>query len=275
MIAAGGRTAAAGALAFSAIAACGSLAPFTFTIVPWADAIARIEIPTVSRLSRFDLVANVALFVPIGFCAMAACVRGRSTRGAAARVAAWTVALSASLETLQLMIPARTPSLADFSAEQIGAALGAAIWMRRGGAIASLASSWMERRRRLLAWAPALAVYAIVWAIAKLFPFDATLDVHQLASRVRDGRIVLTPFVSGVRLPRLIVEGVAAAPVALLGPIGAAAVVTVAAGQALVDSRSFDLTVWIANAAGAVAGLLIAARRTPDGGTPAVEETAA
>jgi VanZ family protein len=275
MIGGGGRAAAAGAVAFSAIAACGSLAPFTFALVPWADAIARIEIPTVSRLSRFDLAANVALFVPIGFCAMAACARGRGIRAAAARVAAWTIGLSAALEALQLMLPARTPSLADFSAEQIGAAAGAALWLRRGDAIARLASGWLESRRRRIAWTRVLAAYGIVWTVAKLFPFDATLDVHQLAQRVREGRIVLAPFTSGAGVPRLIAEGALAAPVAVLGPVGAAVVLIVAAGQALVDSRSGDIIVWLADAAGAVAGLLVAAAFRRDNDPPAVKQTAA
>src|SRR5262249_54364129 len=153
--------------------------------------------------------------------------------------------LSLTLEALQLMLPERTPSLADFIAEQTGAAIGAAFWLTGGDAIACQVSEWMHARRRRLAWAPALVVYTAVWAGAKLFPFDATLDVHQLAQRVHNGRILLTPFAGGAGLPRLIAEALAAAPIALLGPVGAAAIVVVGAGQGIVDSRSGDITIWL------------------------------
>src|SRR5262249_59177100 len=137
------------------------------------DALARIEVPGRVHLSRFDLAANVALFVPIGFFAMAAWRCRRPTRAAALRVAAASACLSASLEAIQVFLPSRTPSLADFAAEQIGAAAGVALWMLAGDALAARAAGWMASRERRTAWAHALVAYAAVWSVAKLFPFDA------------------------------------------------------------------------------------------------------
>jgi hypothetical protein len=66
-----------------------------------------------------DAISNIMLFLPIGF----------FYRLTTKRRGAWLVGAltSASIETIQLFIPARTPSVMDFLNNTLGAALGA--WM--------------------------------------------------------------------------------------------------------------------------------------------------
>lgn len=90
-----------------------TLAPFALRATPrgWSD---------VSRLGGFDLLANVALFVPMGVLAVQAGLRRR-----------WAVAagllLSVAVECAQRYVHLRNPSHLDLLANGAGAALGA-LW---------------------------------------------------------------------------------------------------------------------------------------------------
>ena len=239
-----------------AIAICGSLAPFTFRTTSLDQARRRVEVPTLDRLSRFDLVANVALFAPIGFFLMGAL---RSRTGAAVRVLMASALLSGALEAAQIFTPSRTPSLADFCAELAGAAAGVALWTLRGQALSTRLQRATRDRGQPGPALRLLIAYVAFWSMARLFPFDATFDLHQLTERVRDGRIVLTPFAAGASPARFIMEAVAALPLGVLATLGwtipgtrrssvaAATMALLSAGaigvaQALVDSQSADVT---------------------------------
>ncbi len=88
-----------------------TLAPFALRAAPrgWSD---------VSRLGGFDLLANVALFVPMGVLAVQAGLRRR-----------WALAggllLSAAIECAQRWVHLRHPSYLDLLANGAGVALGA------------------------------------------------------------------------------------------------------------------------------------------------------
>ena len=256
---------------FCAIAIFGSLAPFTFRAVSWEDARARIEVPDIHRLSRFDLVANVALFVPIGFFLMGAYRANHGAVGATFRVALASAFLSAALEGAQLYLPSRTPSLADFCAEQTGAAAGIVLWTRLGHDLTTWVWRVSRDHERPGPAVRVLITYVGIWSLARLFPFDATLDVHQLAQRVRDGRIVLTPFAGGDSPARLTAEAIMAMPIGILATLGwmvpgirrsaaaAAAIALVFTGaigvaQGIIDSQWADITRVGAGAAGALCG---------------------
>ena len=85
------------------------------------------------RLGMTEAAANVALFVPLG-AAVRVCVR----RTSGERLVAWLTAGSIVVESLQVLLPARNPSLRDVACNAIGAALGvsaaAAVqwWWTRG-----------------------------------------------------------------------------------------------------------------------------------------------
>ncbi len=73
-----------------------------------------------SELGTLDLLYNVALFVPLG---AALRLGGASV----ARVVALSLALSASVEVLQLVVPGRDPTLSDVVANSLGGGLGAVL----------------------------------------------------------------------------------------------------------------------------------------------------
>ena len=260
------------AICFCAIAAIGSMAPFAFRALTWDEARARIEIPDIHRLSRFDLLDNVALFVPIGFFLAGALRERHGAVGTAARVVLVTALLSAAVETAQIYLPSRTPSVSDFCAEQTGAAAGIALWAVYGQAL-MLGARRVSRDRQPPGLAVrVLAAYVGIWSIARLFPFDATLEVHQLAQRMREGRIVLTPFAGGDSPARLTAEAIMAMPIGVLaalgwtlpgtrrGAVAAAAIALVFTGaigvaQGIIDSQWADITRVGAGAAGALCGM--------------------
>lgn len=266
---------------FCAIAAIGSLAPFTFEALPWNEAVARIEVPTIDHLSRFDLVANVALFMPIGFFLMGTLAANRGPAGAALRTVIAVACLSAALEVAQLFTPSRTPSLADFWAEQTGAVGGVALWTRLGGHVTAWVRRFAREHERPGPALHVLIAYVGVWSLVRLFPFDATLNLHQLAQRLSDGRVVLAPFAGGDSPARLTAEAIMAMPIGILATLGwtvpgirrgaaAAAAIALAftaaigVAQGIIDSQWADITRVSAGAAGALCGtaMTIALSRT-------------
>jgi VanZ family protein len=72
------------------------------------------------RVAADDIVENLILFLPIGFLY-------RLTGASRRRAILFGIALSASVETLQLFLPARTTSPVDLTNNVLGAALG--VWL--------------------------------------------------------------------------------------------------------------------------------------------------
>jgi VanZ family protein len=97
-----------------------TLAPFRFAPPP------ALELSW--RLDPGDVVANVLLFVPLGFLFRAA-ARSRAGRHPLGAVAAG-LAASAALEAAQLFLPGRFPSLVDVAANGLGAYLGSRVNQR-------------------------------------------------------------------------------------------------------------------------------------------------
>ena len=100
-----------------------SLQPFGEWIAPlpgtpfWALA------PWSARATRFDIVANVLAYLPLGFFAALVPRRGAPALRAAVALAAG-IALSATMETLQWFLPARNASTTDLFANATGALSG-------------------------------------------------------------------------------------------------------------------------------------------------------
>ena len=77
--------------------------------------------------SNSDLWAHGAGYAVHAFLTCLAVTRGRSRVRATAMAAIATIVLGAATEVLQAFVPARDPSLADWLADAVGAASGAAI----------------------------------------------------------------------------------------------------------------------------------------------------
>jgi VanZ family protein len=139
-----------------------------------------------TRLSIPDAVQNVMLFVPFGVLGGLACRRRLVSQPL--RVAAVTVAggsLSILVESLQLLTTDRSTAASDVAANSIGAFAGVLVAEQaRGLALSVLrahgSSRWLSGR-----WIyPALTAIAVL-LVAAWQPFDLTLDVSTVGSKVR------------------------------------------------------------------------------------------
>jgi glycopeptide antibiotics resistance protein len=216
-----------------AFAVYGSLLPFDLHRLPvdtaWEQFRASVLAGTASRrLSRTDVLANVLLFVPVGFALAGSLLVDRRSRLAA--VPAVVVALAVSIplsvvsEFLQLFTSERVPSRSDILAQTVGCVLGIIAWMVAGRGLTTwlrdtLASAPESRLSRLLTG------YAAAWLFVNLAPFDITVDLGDLADRVRSGEINVVPFAGfDAAEPRdlwdALAETLAAVPLGLLGVVG-------------------------------------------------------
>jgi len=139
-----------------------------------------------TRVSIPDSVQNVMLFVPFGMLGAFAC-RRRFTSGAAsvAVVTLAALALSGFVETLQLFTVDRIASSSDIATNTLGGFAGvfvaacgrdrALTILRRHGAATWVANVWAY---------PAL-VALVVLVVAAWQPFDLTLEVGSVLSKVR------------------------------------------------------------------------------------------
>ena len=235
------------------------------------------------RLPRVNFLANVLLFVPVGFglCgALRADRERRITLGALLVVLCASVAASLTAEFLHEFAPGRVVSAPDVVAQTIGCGIGIVTWLGLGPELIQ----WIRETRRRTHHdrvTRALVAYAALWAFANLAPFDITLNADRIARRWREGEIVLIPFGSGLPLPRLlwdaVVTTVSAAPlgtlllvgwqrrnqrrsVASAVGIGVAALVTLEAAQIFIRSHGADMTDVLCGAVGVAAGALVGMR---------------
>lgn len=266
------------ALLFSAFAAYGSLVPLDLQARPFEEAVARftsVRWVPLAYASKSDLLANVALFVPIGFSAAGAAA-GRS-RGVALAVlpvvAGFAFGLSVAIEFGQVFSATRTPSYNDIAAETFGALLGALMYLAVGPwVVASLGRIRTSEspRDRL---ARVLAVYAAAWVVLGVLPFDFILRLEELGEKIRGGGVVLSVFPGHNPADRLLDAGASALlalPVGALAAIvlagvpgllaGSSAVVALEVLQIFVRSRTADITDVIGGIAGVVVGALVVRR---------------
>jgi VanZ family protein len=269
-------------------AAYGSLLPFDLVPTSLEQAWAAFRRVLLSsprrRISRSDLLANVLLFVPIGFAFAGAWLAGQRRRAPLiqAVVLILPVSLAASLliEFLQVFTSNRTPSSTDIAAQTIGCLMGIGAWRIAGEAL----TTWL---REAVAAAPEdrleriLTAYAAGWVLVSLAPFDITVDLGDLADRVRSGKIALVPFAGpGVFSARWLwdvtAELLSAIPLGLFGSIGAsggryrrpalafglglAIVVVIEGAQVFISSHSANATDVLFGGIGVLFGVVAAPR---------------
>jgi glycopeptide antibiotics resistance protein len=192
----------AAACLFTLIAIYGSLVPLRFTPLSVRDAALRFkDLPllNLSIESRADWVANILLFIPITFCAMAAVVVDRPRNLPRSIATALTIlglaaALSVAIEFTQIWFPPRTTSQNDIQAEILGSAIGIALaWV-----FAQPITRWLrgfggnQQPHTQLIWL--LEAYAIGLVGYQLLPLDLTLRPREVWRKYRAGRIEWPPF---------------------------------------------------------------------------------
>lgn len=188
-------------VAWTCLAIYGSLVPFWFEPRPLDAALsqfAEIRYLSLGVASRSDFVANILLFLPLGFTAMGALCLDRPSR--AARVASSLgvalagIALAIAIEFTQIFFPPRTVSINDIVAEGAGTLGGIVLWWLLG----QPGAAWVRRlvardtrASRLEGW---LMIYAAGFVLWQLMPFDVTIRPAELLLKAREGRLTLVPF---------------------------------------------------------------------------------
>ena len=176
--------------AYAALIVYASLYPFSGWrdqgIAPWEF----LWSPLPKYWTGFDVAANVAGYVPLGFLLALSFLRRGSERFApTTRTAAITVAVLAAavlslwMEALQSYLPSRVASNVDFALNAAGALLGA---VAAGGLeLAGAIDRWSRFRVR---WfvddARGALVLLALWPFALLFPASVPLGLGQVFERV-------------------------------------------------------------------------------------------
>jgi VanZ family protein len=183
------RTLGLATLAYAAFVVYGSLVPLDFHYRPlmaaW-DAFLQTPYLHLGLGSRADWVANILLYIPLGFLATGWLAAGWRSRGFAAGVVVFVlcVLLAVGVEFTQLYFPPRTVSLNDIVAEIIGSALGIALWLSTGERVVTL---WAEVQLGGPASGRALTVlYTAAYLGFALFPFDFLVSRAELAAKLAD-----------------------------------------------------------------------------------------
>ena len=282
----------AAATLFTLIAIYGSLVPLRFTPRSVIDAALRFkDLPllTLSIESRADWVANILLFVPITFCAMAAVTIDRPRNVVRSTVAAFSIllvaaALSVAIEFTQIWFPPRTTSQNDIQAEILGGAIGIALaWFFAQPITRSLRGFGVNRHPHTrLIWL--LQAYAIGFVAYQLLPLDLTLSPREVWTKYRAGRIEWPPF---SRLPSdfesfasALTEMLLYIPIGALSALwlrarlggdatlgaaallGAAAATVIELAQVLVYSRFASATDVVVASLGVLVGVVLVRRLT-------------
>lgn len=205
-----------------------SLIPFDLHPMPvgvaWDQFLDGIVQRPEGRVSRSDVLANILLFVPVGFgLAGALLLERRRILLLVAPLVIFPVSLAASVvaEFVQVFTADRVPSNLDIAAQTLGTAIGLGAWLMAGRGLTlwlrgALASSGDDRLSRVL------VAYAGAWAFVNLAPFDITVDVGDLGERVREGKIALLADTGSVARFAwdALSELLAAAPLGILGVAG-------------------------------------------------------
>ncbi|HTU22366.1 MAG TPA: VanZ family protein [Gemmataceae bacterium] len=197
-----GRTQYAGlALLFLGFAVYGSLVPFHLRRLPFDEAprlFGTVLAQPIAVQSRSDWIANILLFLPLGFLlmGMGCCDRPRLGGIFLLPVIVVCVVLSTLIEFTQLYFPPRVSSINDIAAESLGGTLGALFWLVGGQRLTIIARRvWTAFGSRGTAGQLLLCYLLLLVAIMAL-PFDFTISPAELWHKYKEGRVHLTPFAS-------------------------------------------------------------------------------
>ncbi len=137
--------------------------------------------------SRFDMLANLVGYLPLGVLVCGALMRGGRAAGPSmlAAVAA-AAALSLTMEWLQNYLPRRVPSNLDLALNVAGGACGALLcW---GVHLLGGVARWQQLRERwFVAGSAGGLALLLLWPMALLFPAPVPLGLGQVWPRLADG----------------------------------------------------------------------------------------
>lgn len=175
------------ALAFAGLVIYASLYPFDGWQWPQGDpGRIALRLPWTRFSSRFDNVANLVGYVPLGALVFVARIRsGWSVRSAWLLGALGPSLLSYILEFTQQLLPVRVPSMLDWILNSSGGVIGAtlALLLVRTG----LETRWQSWRERWFVEGSAGSVLMLVlWPFGLLFPAPVPFGLGQVLDRLRE-----------------------------------------------------------------------------------------
>jgi len=176
--------------AYTALVVYASLYPFTGWHHPqglWS--LAFLSLPWPRWWDRFDVVANLLGYLPLGALVFAAAVRTGQRRHIAGLAAvALPSLLSLALELTQNYLPQRVPSSLDWSLNTAGAALGA--MLAAGADRVGLTLRWQSVRERwFVSGSSGALTLLMLWPIGQLFPGPVPLGLGQVWPQVAQGAV--------------------------------------------------------------------------------------
>ena len=235
-----------------AIILYGSLYPFIFrqSIGGLGSAMRTLIDSWAEPPSRSDLMANILLYIPFGFCAVPALGDRTGLTGRIVLVTVCGALLSTSMELAQYFDQGRVTTASDVYTNAAGAFFGAI-----GGSIGAKKIRWRLLAEIAGARIPILLLAA--WIGYRLFPYVPTIDLHKYWDALKP--VILHPSLTGYDLFRytaiwltvgaLIEAIVGLRRTALLFPLFIAGVL---AGKVMI----VDATLSVAEIAGAACAIV-------------------
>ncbi len=235
--------------------------------------------------SRMDVLSNILLFMPWGFLCSVGLAGRRTGYALTLLIASLTgLALSATVESLQLFAPTRTTSLIDLATNFSGSLIGALIGWPVARWASPLALPWLSK---LVGRRPVLACSLLVAAgltVSSLAPFDVSIDISELKTAIKSARPLpfgptidgsevaaepwswtretLTWMMAGGLFLLAFREGGRTGPGAIGGSVAVAGGLCLATEllQIMIRSRSADATSVVWSILGSLSGATIVAR---------------
>ena len=216
---------------FLGIATYGSFVPFKYVPKSYAAAWEQFQHVPFLQLgvdSRADWVANLLLFMPLGFLGLGI-VRMDARRSLLWSGISFTLVValgcvaSITLEFCQVWFPNRTVSQNDIFAETTGAAVGAAIWLCFGERWLNQTRMWMIQLDPGHRLDTVLLLVMVAHVISSALPLDLTIHPRELWHKFRGGGVIYTPFQSLRNMQRedVLEMGALAGKCALVGWLAA------------------------------------------------------
>jgi VanZ family protein len=173
------------AVAYALLVVYASLYPFTGWRWPAGmEALQLFALPWPPYHARFDIVANLLGYLPLGALFYGAGVRnGWSEWRAAVGALAFAATLSFALEVTQNFLPTRVPSLIDWVVNGSGALIGVGIGAVLQGL--GLLNRWeLARNRWFIRRSAGALALLVLWPIGLLFPAPVPLGLGQVGHRL-------------------------------------------------------------------------------------------
>jgi len=188
------------AVVYLAFVVYGSLVPLRYQSLPWEQAVARFQaMPylTLGIASRADWVANLLLFIPLGFFWTGVFWPWRRPGWrllVAPQLFLLFAGLSLAIEFVQIYFPQRTVSINDVIAETVGGAIGIGLWWAWGRPVSIWLQSLAATRGKTSLAQRLVTVYLLALVGYNLMPLDLTISPVEVYHKWAEGKVILVPF---------------------------------------------------------------------------------